>query len=198
MPLQSSLCPAGVSDVELLHRIQRGEGVAPIGLLYDRYARVLLPIALRILRDGSEAEDIVHDAFVVVGARARHYTADHGPVAAWITTIVRNLSIDRTRLRDRRGAIICEALPHEPVDEVADPERLLLNAMEQDTVRCAMQDLSCAHRKTLENAFFEDLNYSEMAERDSVPLGTIKSRAARALASLRDACARHGLTESGT
>jgi RNA polymerase sigma-70 factor (ECF subfamily) len=195
--LSISFSSADASDVELLHRLRRGDGFA-IGLLYDRYARALLPIALRILRDRAEAEDVVHDAFIIVGDRAGQYGADYGTVAAWIVTLVRNLSIDRTRRRDRRGAIIRGVLPHEPVDKVADPERLMLTAMDRNKVRCALQGLSGAHRRTLETAFFEGLNYSEMAKRDGVPLGTIKSRAARALASLRNACMRQGLPENGT
>jgi RNA polymerase sigma-70 factor (ECF subfamily) len=187
----------GSSDVELLDRLQRGDGLA-IGLLYDRYARILLPIALRILRDRAEAEDIVHDAFVIVGARAGQYAVSHGTVSAWIVTLVRNLSIDRTRRRDRRGAIVYQVLPHEPVDPVVDPERLMSGAVERDRMLSAMRDLSRAHRHTLETAFFEGLNYSEMAAREGVPLGTIKSRAARALASLRHACVSQGLTGRAT
>ena len=52
-------------------------------------------------------------------------------------------------------------------------------------------------RQTLEIAFFEGLSYPEIAEREGVPLGTIKSRAARALAALRDALARQGVTLEG-
>jgi RNA polymerase sigma-70 factor (ECF subfamily) len=163
--------------------------------LYDRYARTLRPIAIRILRDRTEAEDVVHDAFVVVGDRAGQYAPHDGTVAAWLATVVRNLSIDRTRRRERRSAIVCDRLPHEPFDRVADPELLVSGAVERNKVRCALQGLSRAHRRTLETAFFEGLNYSEIAKRDGVPLGTIKSRAARALASLRDACILQGLTE---
>jgi RNA polymerase sigma-70 factor (ECF subfamily) len=187
-----SLPSADPSDVDVLHRLAAGDGQA-IALLYDRYARVLLPLALRIVRDRSEAEDIVHDAFVAVGVRASQYAAERGTVAAWLVTLVRNLSIDRTRRRDRRGTLVRKVLAHEPVEKVADPEGLASDAAERNKVRRALASLPEAQRTTLEIAFFEGLSYPEIAEREGVPLGTIKSRAARALASLREALEKEGV-----
>jgi RNA polymerase sigma-70 factor (ECF subfamily) len=183
-----SLSASDPLDIELLRRLAGGDGRA-IGQLYDRYARILLPLALRIVRDRAEAEDIVH----VVGDRAGQYVADRGTVAAWLVTLVRNLSIDRTRRRDRRGTLVRKVLAHEPVDKVADPEKLTSDAIERNKVRKALASLPDVQRATLEIAFFEGLSYPEIAEREGVPLGTIKSRAARALASLREALEREGL-----
>jgi RNA polymerase sigma-70 factor, ECF subfamily len=191
MPLPSG----DATDVDVLGRLAAGDGQA-IAILYNRYAGVLLPLALRIVRDRAEAEDIIHDAFVAVGIRASQYTAERGTVAAWLVTLVRNLSIDRTRRRDRRGTLVRKVLAHEPVEKVADPEGLTADAAERSRVRRALQSLPEAQRKTLEIAFFEGLSYPEIAEREGVPLGTIKSRAARALASLREALDKDGLTKS--
>jgi RNA polymerase sigma-70 factor (ECF subfamily) len=188
---------SAASDVELLYRLQQGDKFA-IGVLYNRYAHLLWLRALCILRDRAEAEDIVHDMFVVVSDRASQYVSKQGAVAAWLVTLVRNLSIDRRRRRDRRGSIVTEVLSHEPADKVADPESLLSRAVERNKLRLALQGLSAAHRRTLETAFFDGLNYSEIAEREGLPLGTVKSRAARALASLRDACARQGHASRAT
>ena len=55
-----------------------------IGQLYDRYAPILLPLAVRIVRDRPEAEDVIHDAFVTVSDRASQYAPDRGTVAAWL------------------------------------------------------------------------------------------------------------------
>ena len=60
------------ADGAILGRIRAGD-LEAIGDLYDRYAAVLFPIALRIVRDRSEAEDVVHDAFVTVSDRAAQY-----------------------------------------------------------------------------------------------------------------------------
>src|SRR5262245_20451948 len=145
-------------DVVLLRLIAEGD-VRAVGELYDRYAPTLFPIALRILRERSEAEDILHDAFVAVSERAGQYTPERGTVIAWLVTLVRNLSIDRTRRRDRRGALAREILPHEPPASVRDPERLTSEAGEREKIRRALASLPEAQRTTLDVAFFEGLSY---------------------------------------
>ena len=178
-------------DVELLRRIGLGDAEA-IGELYDRYAAILFPLALRIVRDRAEAEDVVHDAFVTVADRATQFAPDRGTVVAWLVTLVRNLSIDRTRRRERRGTLAREVLAFEPVASVESPESQIASASERSRIRRALATLPEAQRTTLEIAFFEGLTYPEIAERENVPLGTIKSRAARALSSLREALEREG------
>ena len=165
-----------------------------VGDLYDRYACVLMPLALRILRDRAEAEDVLHDAFVAVADRANQYVPERGTVIAWLVTLVRNLSIDRTRRRDRRGELARDVIAYEPVEPTPDPETLTASAAERVRIRSALATLPDAQRETLEVAFFEGLTYPEIAAREGVPLGTIKSRAARAIAALREALLREGVT----
>lgn len=180
------------SDAELLSQIAAGN-VRAVGELYDRYSSTLFPIVLRIVRDRTEAEDVLHDAFVAVNERAAQYTPERGSVIAWLVTLVRNLSIDRTRRRERRGSLARDVIAHEPPASARDPERLTSEASEREKIRRALSSLPEAQRQTLEVAFFEGLSYPEIAARENVPLGTIKSRAARALAALREALAKEGV-----
>lgn len=180
--------PDPPTDAELLRRIGAGD-VSAVAELYDRHGGLLLALSLRIVRDRAEAEDVLHDAFVLVGERARQYVPERGAVGAWLVTLVRNLSIDRTRRRERRGAIARDVLAHEPQGQLAqpppDPETLVEGARDRARVRAALAALPDVQRKTLEIAFYEGLTYAEIALREGVPIGTIKSRAARALAALR-------------
>lgn len=173
-------------DVQAMARICAGEDAA-VAELYDRYAPVALGLALKIVRDAQEAEDVVHDAFVAIVERADQYRAERGTVVAWLVTTVRNLALDRTRRRTRRAQITEEELRHEPLEPVMDPESLSWAVREREAVRVALEKLSPSQRTTLEIAFFEGLSYPEIAEREGIPLGTVKSRAARALAALRAA-----------
>lgn len=184
--------PEARADAELLRRISEGD-VRAMGELYDRYAPALFPIALRIVRERSEAEDVLHDAFVALSERAGQYVQERGSAGAWLVTLVRNLSIDRARRRERRGALVREVLPHEPPPSNRDPERLASEAGERAKIRRALERLPAPQRQTLEVAFFEGLSYPEIAARENVPLGTIKSRAARALAALREALVEEGV-----
>jgi RNA polymerase sigma-70 factor (ECF subfamily) len=112
-------------------------------------------------------------------------------VTAWLVTIVRNLCIDRRRRSDRRGAIARDLLAHEPDahpgGHEGDPESLVVDASEAARVRRALASLPSQQRATLEQTFFAGLSYPEIAARENLPLGTIKSRAARALTALREA-----------
>jgi RNA polymerase sigma-70 factor (ECF subfamily) len=173
-------------DARAMRRICDGDD-AGLAELYDRYAPMALGLAVRIVRDELEAEDVVHDAFVAIVERADQYKAERGSVVAWLVATVRNLSLDRTRRRIRRAQITEEELRHEPLEIVPDPEIISRTARDREAVRVALGRLSASQRETLEIAFFEGLSYPEIAERENIPLGTVKSRAARALAALREA-----------
>jgi RNA polymerase sigma-70 factor (ECF subfamily) len=173
-------------DAAAMARILAGDDSA-LSELYDRHAAFVLGVALKILRDQTEAEDVVHDAFVAVVERADQFRPERGTLIAWLVTTVRNLALDRARRRIRRSQITDEELRHEPVEPVPSPEALSWLEQRRAAVLAALDRISDAQRRTLEVAFFEGLSYPEIAERDGVPLGTVKSRAARALAALRAA-----------
>lgn len=176
-------------DARAMRRIRDGDD-AGLAELYDRYAPVALGMALKIVRDQGDAEDVVHDAFIAIVERADQYRPDRGTVVAWLVTTVRNLALDRARRRVRRAQITDDELRHEPLAPVPDPEILSWIEHDRAAVRAAMDELSPSQRETLVIAFFEGLSYPEIAEREGVPLGTVKSRAARALSSLRAALDR--------
>lgn len=177
-----------------MERLQRGD-VTAVRVLYEAHGRTAYGLALKILRDTAEAEDIVHDAFVTVVKRADQYHSSRGSVAAWLITAVRNLALDRSRRRNRRNQIVEGELRHAAAEESPSPERSLALVRDQERLREAMASLPVAQRETLEVAFFEGLTYPEIAAREGVPLGTVKSRAARALHALKDALERADPTE---
>ena len=130
---------------------------------------------------------MLHDAFVQVAQRAGQYVAARGSVIAWLTTLVRNLTIDHLRRRNRRGALAREVFATEPATPSIGPEQILLTGGARASVQRALADLPETQRSTLYIAFYEGLTYAEIAAREGVPVGTIKSRAARAIAALREA-----------
>jgi RNA polymerase sigma-70 factor (ECF subfamily) len=180
------VCTGETADEELIRRISGGDEVA-LGELYDRHAALLLSIAIAILQDPAEARDVVHDAFVTVADRAAQYVPERGTVRAWLVGLARNLSIDRTRRLALRGRVARQLLASGPFALLDTPESIAAGATERLLLRRALASLPEVQRLTLEVAFFEGLSYSQIAERENVPLGTVKSRAARALTSLRKA-----------
>jgi RNA polymerase sigma-70 factor (ECF subfamily) len=184
------------ADRDLMTRVAAGDRDA-VGAVYDRYVTLVLPVALRILGSPADAEDVVHDVFATLPDRARHYVAERGSVVAWLVILVRNMSLDRIRRRAVRQALNHESLqaaqPGAPTAQ--DPESAIDIVSRGERVRRALEALPAAQRATLIAAFFEGLSYAEIAARDGVPLGTVKSRAARAITALREALCAAGPME---
>lgn len=173
-------------DARVMARIRAGDDAA-LAVLYDRYATLAMGVAIKIVRDQNESEDVVHDAFVAVVERADQFRPERGSLIAWLVTMVRNLALDRARRRVRRAQIMDDELRHEPIERTLNPEQISWLERDREAVRSAMSKLSPSQRETLEIAFFEGLSYPEIAARENVALGTVKSRAARALGALRAA-----------
>ncbi len=181
------------SDAHLVSQAALGDREA-IAALYDRHAPVLLAVAIRILRAREDAEDALHDVFVSLPRRAKHYAEHRGSVLAWLAIVVRNTCIDRIR-RHGRAAEAERTVEAEPPPSAvrADPERDAQKASWRERVRGVLAQLPDAQRNSLEAAFFEGLTYSQIAERDGVPLNTVKSRCARGMIAMREALAAAGI-----
>jgi RNA polymerase sigma-70 factor (ECF subfamily) len=181
------------SDAHLIRQAALGDAES-IATLYDRHAPALLGVAMRILRARADAEDALHDVFVSLPRRAQQYAEHRGSVLAWLAIVVRNVSIDRVRRHGRaiEAERTVEAEPP-PSAMRPDPERDAQRASWRERVRGVLAQLPDAQRSSLEAAFFEGLTYSQIAERDGVPLNTVKSRCARGMMAMRDALAAAGI-----
>jgi RNA polymerase sigma-70 factor (ECF subfamily) len=143
---------ATVADEHLIAQVASGDPDA-VGGLYDRYATVLLPVALRILGSRADAEDVVHDAFVTLPERSRHYSVERGSVAAWLIILVRNLSLDRIRRRGVRAAFVRESPQALQPQAANDPEIAADAARHAERVRRALESLPLVQQVTLRTAF---------------------------------------------
>ena len=160
----------------LIRRLTAGDQRA-LGEFYDLYAGLVNGLAIRILRDRTEAEDVVQEVFVQVWRQAARFDPTRGSPEAWICTMARTRALDRLRRRTSRREEPEEAAPGST--ETPKTEEAL-------AVRKAMDALSADQRKALELAYYEGLTQSEIAERLGEPLGTIKTRIRTAMIRLRD------------
>jgi RNA polymerase sigma-70 factor (ECF subfamily) len=161
----------------LLRRLAAGDQKA-LGEFYDLYAGLANGLALRILRDSSDAEDVVQEAFVQVWRQASRYDPRRGSPQAWLCTIARTRALDRLRRRVSRREEATEPPP------VASDAPQTEDAM---TVRKALEVLSTDQRRALELAYYEGLTQTEIARALNEPLGTIKTRIRAAMIRLREA-----------
>jgi RNA polymerase sigma-70 factor (ECF subfamily) len=160
----------------VLDRLVAGDHAA-LGEVYDRYAGLVNGLALRILRNTAEAEEVIQEVFVQIWRQAERFDPARGSVEAWICTIARSRALDRLRRRTSRREDSDEAIPG-ATDTPKTVEAL--------AVRKALESLSPDQRTALELAYYEGLTQSEIAERLGEPLGTVKTRIRTAMIRLRD------------
>jgi RNA polymerase sigma-70 factor (ECF subfamily) len=171
---------ADETDTELIRRVAAGDRAA-VGLLYDRYAALLLAVAQRIVGDPREAEDLLHDVILEIWRAAGDHDEARGSVRSWILMRMRSRSLDRRRAPRVARQV---ALTPQVVDETPaldDPQL----APDRARVRKALAALPPEQRAVLELGYYEGLSSTEIAERLAAPVGTVKSRVAAGLSKLR-------------
>lgn len=176
---------APVSDSVLLMRTGQGDEAA-LAELYDRLGPAAYGLALRITNDPGLAEDAVQEAYLRVWNRADRFDRALGSPRAWLLRIVRNASIDRVRAEaSLRRAETTAGRQATPAETPASGLDAFVESERRNTTRTALGQLSQEQQRALELVYFEGLSHSEIAEREGIPLGTVKSRIRQALSRLR-------------
>ena len=186
----------GPGDDELITAVARGDQAALLAL-YDRHGRTGYGLAYRILGDPGAAEEAVQDAYLRIWRRASTFDAQRGSARSWLLTIVHHCAVDL--LRRRAGASPVVAGLDEMADRRSVPDAWseVSDRIESDRVRTAVETLPGEQRRAIEMAFFDGLTHREIAERDGLPLGTVKGRLRLGLKRLSGLLAEPAPGESG-
>ena len=175
-----------LSDESLLAGLASGDRDAAIAFVRRYQARVY-GLALTILRDAGEAEDVAQETFMRAWRHARAYDPRRGRVATWLLSIARNLAIDLLRLRRSEPldpeALLSLALPAAD----GDPGEREFPADETEKLRRALADLPGEQRRAVLLAAFLGYTAQEVSELEGVPLGTAKTRIRTGMLKLRSA-----------
>jgi RNA polymerase sigma-70 factor (ECF subfamily) len=172
------MAPESRSDEELLEAVARDRDEQAFGELYQRYARAVFSLVVRITRDHHAGEDVAQEAFAAVWRAAAGYRRGRGSAAGWMFAIARNAAIDAGRVR---VPLVVGELPERP-DPAPLPDAQAISGLEAFRVHVAVDSLPDREREVIELAYFEGLAQSEIAERLELPLGTVKTRTRSALA----------------
>jgi RNA polymerase sigma-70 factor (ECF subfamily) len=165
-------------DAALVAAMARGDRQALAGL-YRRHAALLLGLAMRIVRERREAEDLLHDVLLEAWRSAKDYDPKRGRVRTWLAIRMRSRALDlqkSARVSRNAGDAGLEVVVDER--EHASPDH--------PRVRTAVAALGADQKAVLELAYFEGLSCSEIASRIAIPIGTVKSRLAAGMQRLRE------------
>jgi RNA polymerase sigma-70 factor (ECF subfamily) len=173
--------PSLADDAALVASVVRGDRGA-LAALYDRHSAILMAVGLRIVGDRAQAEDLLHDVFIEAWHQAATFDSTRGTVRAWLVTRMRSRALDRRNAGTRSARILKSAAEESPTS-AAPPET---TGTDRERVRRMVVALPDELNAVIGMAYFEGLTSAQIAERLNVPIGTVKSRTARAVALLKD------------
>ncbi len=174
-------------DAELVKAVS-GDSAEALAELYDRFSGMLLGLAHRILGDGSDAEEVLQEAFLQVWNQAGRYDPRRSSVSTWLVLITRSRAIDRLRSRRVKDRTLLAVQQEKPADHTS-PEGAgdVFRQERRQRLQEEMARLPPEQREVLEMAFFRGMTQSEIAARTGIPLGTVKTRSLLAMKKLRKA-----------
>lgn len=169
------------SDDLLLERV-RDKNQQAMADVFNRYGGMVYSVALRVLKDPGQAEDVMQEIFFQLWRKPDAFIQGRGSLGAWLMVVARNRAIDTVRRRR----------PTDSPDDVVllsntnlamETERSVL----MEKVRNVLKNLPLEQQKSLELAYFDGLSHTEITEQTGDPLGTVKTRIRLALIGLRKA-----------
>ena len=174
------------TDAQLYLALKAGQ-TAALGILYDRHAALVYAIALKVLKNPQEAEDLTQDIFlnfVKIGS----YEPSRGSLRTYLAILTRSRAVDRVRSRSNARELLKKWERSTESETATDSLLEKVSRSEQSQeVKAALAQLSDEQQQILQMAYYDGLSQSEIANRLEIPLGTVKARARRGLLKLRQA-----------
>ena len=162
-------------DATLLSRL-RQKDVSAFEQIYDRHARLVYGLVLRILQHASTSEEVVQDVFLQLWRSAEQYDSSRGPFVPWLCTMARNRALDHLRLKGERQRRREDTPQEIPTAVIApDFESAVDEKRRAEKVRALMASLAPQQKRAIELAYFDGMSHTEIAAALKEPLGTVKS-----------------------
>jgi RNA polymerase sigma-70 factor (ECF subfamily) len=186
VPSEEGAPPAEAPDLaELLKACGRGDESA-FARLYDATSSRVVGLAVRVVRDPAQAEEVAQEAFLDIWKNSGRFDPAKGSPLGWMLTIVHRKAVDRVRSAEastRRDTSYHQQ--NQPIDHDSTAEAATAS-LEARRVRVALQSLTGVQRQALELAYFGGYTHTEVATMLELPVGTAKTRIRDGLIRLRD------------
>jgi RNA polymerase sigma-70 factor, ECF subfamily len=180
---------ASCADEDLLVLVQSGDREA-LGVLFDRYARLVFSVGLRVIRDTAEAEDLVHDVFLFILDSSRLFDPARGSARGWLARVTHHRALDRRKYLTRRSFYDTNTneffLEQETSCGSDHPEF----SYWKSCLKRAFDDLSDEQRATLRLHFFEGFTINEIGKHLGQSPANVRNYYYRGLERLRNLMAR--------
>jgi RNA polymerase sigma-70 factor, ECF subfamily len=180
----SKLMLADESDLLVLVALRQGNTTA-LGILYDRYGTAVYRLALKILANPTEAEDLTQEVFLAFWRGVEKYDVDRGTLVVFLLTITRSRALNRIKqqgsqqnLSQRVGTYLPTAHSNPGMDAVSLTEL-------RERMSSALQELPDNQKQVLEMGYYQGKSQLEIAQELDLPLGTVKTRSRQGLLKLR-------------
>ena len=172
------------SDIELIHSLRSGSKQA-LGILYDRYGSLVYTIALKILKQPSDAEDLTQDIFLNFWKQEK-FDPNRATLSVYICMMARSRALNRLASHGSYQRSLQRLQWSSPEDRsTATPLEKASLVEQQEAVQRALAQLSDLQRQILEMNFYQGLSHSQIAQKLDMPLGTVKTKARQGLMELR-------------
>jgi RNA polymerase sigma-70 factor (ECF subfamily) len=184
-PFEEGVSPGAPDLVDLLKACGKGDQAA-FAQLYDATSSRVVGLAIRVVRDQAQAEEVAQEAFLDIWKNSGRFDPAKGSPLGWLLTIVHRKAVDRVRSAEastRRDTSYHQQ--NQPVDHDATAEAATAS-LEARRVRSALQSLTDVQREALELAYFGGYTHTEVATMLELPVGTAKTRIRDGLIRLRD------------
>ena len=179
--------PDEPDDLQLLQRIAAKDKDA-LNILYNRYMTPVYSLSLHMLKQPPLAEEVTQDVFLNIWLKADSFNASRGNPRSWIMSVAHHRVVDVIRSR-RRTYTMTDPEGYETLERLPasgpSVEAQVTQNLDRERIVRALATLPDNQREVIELAYFEGYSQSEMAEKLSQPLGTIKTRVRLAMQKLR-------------
>lgn len=175
----------GDVDGALLARVAAGD-VGAFDELFERCSPVVYGMALQVLRDPAQAEEVAQEVLVEAWRTAARFDARRGSARSWLLTMARRRAIDRVRAAQasaERDVRVGAAATTPAYDEVVEA---VWERFEHAQVRRCLEGLTRLQQQAIQLAFYRGHSQREVSDVLDVPLGTVKTRLRDGLIRLRD------------
>jgi RNA polymerase sigma-70 factor (ECF subfamily) len=180
---ESDMNSSNQTEAELFQVLQAGD-LSALGTIYDRYGEAVYRLALRILKDTTEAEDLTQEIFLAFWRNAK-YDPNRGKMIVYLLTMTRSRAINRLHQKSNQQKLLQKCQRSIPTHAESNlMEKVSLGEVSQ-LISKALEEIPDSQQQVLKMAYYEGLSQSEITEQLNIPLGTVKTRTRQGLLKLR-------------